>query len=269
MDPWEVLEYVGEMLVFIGVAGEVFAEWRAPHRVKLAKASSIVLIIGLALSLAALIRTNEYFNGTIADLNLKASQNEAEAARQNARASADEKEAAQLRKQTEDEALARASLEEDLAKEEPRETLLNWHRSDIAKALRPFAGQKFVVGDCFPKTDREGMQTSSFLMALLQNDAKWINELPSSEASGDCGGLGMDVSIQSDATKATRHNAKVLFSVLRNALKTDVFFEDTGEDMWPRLEKGQFDERAVLIIVFEQSYPRSPPHAGNKATKGK
>jgi hypothetical protein len=72
MDLWEIVEYVGETLVFIGVVGEVFAEWREPHRNELGKASSIVLVIGLALSLAALIGTNEYFNGTIATLKYAA-----------------------------------------------------------------------------------------------------------------------------------------------------------------------------------------------------
>ena len=74
MDAWEILEYIGETLVFIGVVGEVFAEWREPERKKLGKASSIVLVIGLALSLASLIGTNEYFNGTIAELNLQAAK---------------------------------------------------------------------------------------------------------------------------------------------------------------------------------------------------
>lgn len=60
--------------MFFGVVGEVFAEWKEPHRKKLAKASSVVLIVGLALSLAALIGTNEHFNGRIAQLNLQASQ---------------------------------------------------------------------------------------------------------------------------------------------------------------------------------------------------
>ena len=107
MDPWEPLEYVGETLVFLGVIGEVFAEWKEPHRKKLAKASSIVLIVGLALSLAALIGTNEHFNGTIAQLNLQASQaieraavNEKDAALQRLRADKDEKELLKLQRAT-------------------------------------------------------------------------------------------------------------------------------------------------------------------------
>lgn len=107
MGIWELLEYIGEALVFMGVIGEVFAEWCEPERKTLGKASSILLIIGLALSLSALIETNNYFNGTIADLNLKSSQaneraaaNEVEAGRQRVRADADEKQLLQVEHST-------------------------------------------------------------------------------------------------------------------------------------------------------------------------
>ena len=106
-DLWEIFEYVGEALVFLGVVGEVFAEWKEPHRRRLGRISSIVLIAGLGLSLAALFGTNEHFNRTIADLNLRASQaieqaakNEAEAATQRAHAAKDEKDLAELRKES-------------------------------------------------------------------------------------------------------------------------------------------------------------------------
>ena len=89
---WEVAEYIGESLVFIGVIGEICAEWQEPHKDRLAKASSLVLIVGLAISLAALIGTNESFNGTIASLNLKAEE-------AGERAAKDEVDAAQARKQ--------------------------------------------------------------------------------------------------------------------------------------------------------------------------
>ena len=39
MDLWEYMEYVGEALVFVGIVGEVFAEWSEPGRKKIAKAS--------------------------------------------------------------------------------------------------------------------------------------------------------------------------------------------------------------------------------------
>jgi len=100
MDIWELVEYVGETLVFIGVVGEVFAEWTEPERKKLGKASSIVLVIGLALSLAALIGTNEYFNGTIANLNFQAGQSNQHASAAQLDAANARKETAQLQKDT-------------------------------------------------------------------------------------------------------------------------------------------------------------------------
>ncbi len=94
MDLWEIAEYVGETLVFLGVVGEVCAEWAEPERKRLGKVASIVLVIGLGLSLAALIGTNEHFNGTIADLN-------AQAADAKERAGVANKAAEQLGKDTE------------------------------------------------------------------------------------------------------------------------------------------------------------------------
>lgn len=41
---WEILEYLGETLVFFGVIGEVFAEWKEEsHRKRLGRVSSLVL----------------------------------------------------------------------------------------------------------------------------------------------------------------------------------------------------------------------------------
>lgn len=71
-DFWEVFEYIVETLVFIGVVGEVYADWSEPERKGLGKLSSIVLVLGLASALAALIGTNEHFSGTIAGLSLQA-----------------------------------------------------------------------------------------------------------------------------------------------------------------------------------------------------
>ncbi len=76
----EPLEYLGEILVFIGVVGEVLTERNlvlkgaAEKRDAVEGVSSWILAVGLAISLAALIRTNGYFNRTIASLNLQAKQ---------------------------------------------------------------------------------------------------------------------------------------------------------------------------------------------------
>ena len=54
---WEILEYLGEFLVFIGVVFEVVAEWKEPHRARMGRIASLILIAGLAISLAALVGT--------------------------------------------------------------------------------------------------------------------------------------------------------------------------------------------------------------------
>src|SRR6185437_3866263 len=97
---WEVLEYIGETLVVIGVVGEIFAEWKEPERKKLARISGIVLVIGLAISLAALIATNEEFNSRIADLNNRAAEANAKAAASDLDAASARKETKQLEKET-------------------------------------------------------------------------------------------------------------------------------------------------------------------------
>ncbi len=110
MEFWEIAEYVGEALVFIGVMGEVFAEW--PDTNKLSKASSLVLIVGLALSLAALVNTNSRFNLTIAGLN-NDTANASALAFQNALDEIDALGyAAKLQKEAEVEHLARLRVEE-------------------------------------------------------------------------------------------------------------------------------------------------------------
>jgi hypothetical protein len=77
----------------------------------------------------------------------------------------------------------------------------------------------------------------------------------------------MFVSVPPNATEATRNNAKVLFSLLQNILKTGVFLDDTGP--WKLYElpfvKGRLDQETILIIVFEHPYPLSPPHISNDA----
>jgi hypothetical protein len=186
----------------------------------------------------------------------------------NERASMNEKEAAQLRKDAEDEALERVTLESEFVKEEPRITLLEWHKSQIAKRLLPLAGQKFLVGNCFRIDDTEAIRAASSLMGTLEHEAKWINAWGPSMGGGEnCSGSGMFVSVPPNATEATRNNAKVLFSLLQNILKTGVFLDDTGP--WKLYElpfvKGRLDQETILIIVFEHPYPLSPPHISNDA----
>jgi hypothetical protein len=118
----EKLEYVGETLVFLGVVGEVLAERKLIlknnelRRDALEGFASWVLIVGLAISLGALVGTNEHFNSTIADLNNQAASSNDRAAR----ASLD---AAQLQIKADE-------LEEQLLEQGPRNLLLYGKRED-------------------------------------------------------------------------------------------------------------------------------------------
>lgn len=162
---WEVTEYVGETLVFLGVIGEVYADWANHDRKRLEKLSSIVLIIGLSISLAALVGTNENFNGTIADLSIQAARFNKAAADANVRAGAAEVEAAQLRLQAEE-------LEEKNLEQGSRDLLLYGKRAeDFTNALRPFKGQKVEIRRCL-FNDNEARDTANRLTVLF-GEAGW------------------------------------------------------------------------------------------------
>ena len=165
MDPWEILEYVGEMLVFAGVVGEVFAEWREPHRQRLGRVSSILLVVGLALSLAALIGTNEHFNSTIAGLNSQAAESSRKAGEANERAAKATLDATQLQAKAEE-------LEERLAEEGPRDLLLYGKREEtFTNAIRSMGGQRVQVRKC-EFNDNEVRDTAVRLTALFER-AGW------------------------------------------------------------------------------------------------
>ena len=111
---WEIAEYIGEALVFVGVVGEVYAGWSEHEKKSLEKKSSLVLIVGLAISLAALIKTNEGFNGTIAVLNCQAAHSNQIAAEAQLEADKARKEAAGLQEEAENERLRRVEIEESM-----------------------------------------------------------------------------------------------------------------------------------------------------------
>lgn len=115
---WEPFEYFGEGLVFIGVVLEVLCERKLVLRKNDARRDSLesigswVLIVGLAVSLAALIGANEHFNGTIADLNFKSSQANEHARMLDRSTQQLRTEAEEAHKEAEAERLARVQLQE-------------------------------------------------------------------------------------------------------------------------------------------------------------
>ncbi len=150
---WEVAEYVGELLVFLGVVGEIYAEWEEPHKDKLAKVSSVVLVIGLAVSLASLIGTNESFNSTIANLNLQAQQARAEAAQ-------NEKEAAQARKDAA-EANARAAASEAKVAAAEAEAKASEAKVAVAENESKGAAAKVATADARIAEAQKGAATAT------------------------------------------------------------------------------------------------------------
>jgi hypothetical protein len=161
---WEPLEYFGETLVFLGVVGEVLAERKLIlksnelRRDALEGYASWVLVAGLAISLGALVGTNEHFNSTIADLNTQA-------ARSNERAAKASLEAAQLQIKADE-------LEEQLLEQGPRNLLVYGKREDnFVNSIRQFKGQNVQVRICiFGNT--EVRDTAERLTVLFRN-AEW------------------------------------------------------------------------------------------------
>jgi hypothetical protein len=184
------------------------------------------------------------------------------------KASKNEMEAAQLRKEAEDEAFARATLEAEFVKEEPRFTLLRWRRPYITGKLKRFCGQRFTSLNESGHTDTEAIRASSELTVILEYDAKWVNNIPhGSFGPGNVSGSGLVVRILPSATAETRRAASVLFKTLREVLISGVQFADNGQDIKRILPTIPFDEQTVLIEVGEHPTPLSPPHAKENTEK--
>jgi hypothetical protein len=78
---WEIIEYAAEAIVIIGALGEFLTEFefvlkgdeKRTIRHRIGKAAALMLIIGLAIELGALVRTNQLFSNTIGALYMEAS----------------------------------------------------------------------------------------------------------------------------------------------------------------------------------------------------
>jgi len=172
----ELWEYIGEGTVLIGVVLEVICERKlilkndAERRDRIEGVGGWILVVGLCISFSALIGTNEYFNGTIADLNTQTSS-AIEAAFQ----SQDDlvqavKEGAELQKDAENERVERVKLEIELAKLKAPRVLTEAQRRELVKELNPFPDMPIVVN--FGLIDKEAMTLAEQLMPVLQK-AGW------------------------------------------------------------------------------------------------
>jgi hypothetical protein len=95
---WELVEYLACAAVLLGVLGEYLADFTNFRNVKedahrrdtLSKASTLVLIAGLAVELFALVQTNRISGERIASLNVEAKNANSEAAKANERSVVEE-----------------------------------------------------------------------------------------------------------------------------------------------------------------------------------
>jgi hypothetical protein len=106
LNRWEWFGYISTAIVFIGCVGEFIAEFSSLTKTeesqhKLARLSLIVLILGIAGELLSTVRTSQLSGQLIANIEERTATAEQKAGDANDRASANEREAAQLRKDAE------------------------------------------------------------------------------------------------------------------------------------------------------------------------
>src|SRR5579862_7600665 len=168
---WEGIEYTAETLVVVCALIEVLADFEhilkghenEKRRKHVEKQAAIGLVLGLALGLVALVRTNSLFTGEIASAHHEArdANDRATDASGKAKAASDKatlaedradkaetqagvaiKQAAILYKQAEDERMARVKIEERVAWRH----LSKQQQSVIADRLKRFSGQWGSIG---------------------------------------------------------------------------------------------------------------------------
>jgi|SRR5579863_6875178 len=168
---WEWFGYVSTAIVGLGCIGEFVAEFTSLPRnenvaSKLARLSLIVLILGIAGELLSAVRTSEISGQIIADIEERAAKAEQDAGEANERASADERMAAQLRKdaeglhkEAESERLARIELQKLVA----WRTINTTERDEIARRLKKYSGVRiaFTINAGDPEGFSFGTQMAS------------------------------------------------------------------------------------------------------------
>jgi hypothetical protein len=188
---WEGIEYAAEALVVICALLEVLADFEhilkgdenKARRKTVEKRAAIGLVIGLAIGLGALVRTNSLFTDTIASAYREArdasdratnangqarvasdkatlAQNRADKAEQQAGAAIVQ--AARLNKEAEDERLERRRLEARVA---PRSLSIDQQRT-ITAALHRFSGHAPVIVSSYG-LDGEGAALGAQIISVL------------------------------------------------------------------------------------------------------
>lgn len=192
LDCWELGEYFSTAVVFLGCVGEFIAEFTKLRdekwRHKLAKVSTILVILGIAGELLATVKTSQLSGQVIAYVEANASDAKgsadkaADAAnRANASEEALEKKADALTVRLESASRQLGTIERDIDIQGPRWRLLEKDAPTLIKQLSPFAGQRIWTYICgpanassgIPATD-EAVTTAEVLTSILgEKGAKW------------------------------------------------------------------------------------------------
>lgn len=263
---WESMEYFAEAYVIAAAAMELFidhelilsGETKATIRKESERGATIALIVGLAVGLLALIRTNVLFNEQIACLyqDEQAAYNRSERAENRAAETTTlatdlRKDANEFKKQAHEseESLRKATAQLDLVqrRREPRDMLILEASIGTNPKLAPFEKQDVIVMTCLEPTEMdnpdrahiivmvaglgcgenpvelERNKTSFELRRQLETVAHWKTEFATGPCKTSRARSGMKLYVDSLASDRTRRAATAISQVLRKALLLETF----------------------------------------------
>jgi hypothetical protein len=209
LDFWEYFEYSATAIVFLAAAGEYcaeFARWpeERGRKERLAKVSTLVLVIALAGELLGVVRTSQLSGQMIASLG-----------GQSAQAGAKAEEAKVVSgKLTKENLLLQADVLRLQAAVATRH-LDGEQRKRIALKLRRFAGLGFNLFGYAPDQETVGI-ANEILVVLSRTDegAGWKESVSSGNIA--IGWVtGIDVLVKPDADASSKAAARALVSALR------------------------------------------------------
>jgi hypothetical protein len=207
---WEWFGYVSTAIVFLGCVGEFVAEFTSIFKSKeaqskLARLSLIVLIFGIAGELLSAVRTSQLSGQLISNIEERAGDAEQKAGEANERASLDEKEAAQLRLEAEQEKLARLGLEKYVA----ARTVDGKQTTLLIERLTPLKGKRLICSILL--TEGEAAGFGSVICSIMKLAGLSVEDQPVLVFGGIQAGLSITA-----GPNRTR-DAHTLFEALKDA----------------------------------------------------
>jgi hypothetical protein len=195
---WEIVEYISAATVLFGVVGEYVAEFtefatKMEIEKKLAKISTLVLIVGLTVELLGLVKTSQLSGRLIASL-------EEQSGEANARA-------AEAIKVAEQERLARVKIEEKLAWRD----LNRVQQERIIAKIATFRGQSFDLITYLE--DQEAVNLAKKIGSALVV-SQWVHT-PSNSALGFSLLLGVVIHVAPSQKANFESAAEALASALQ------------------------------------------------------